>query len=127
MEKFKKEYIIAFIATSVTIFVCFFANYKYERRTVVNCKDSIVVKHDTIFAEKEEDETIIVKPLPAITKYKVTDWVCAWGRWSGVVREIKWSTRVPNTLVYTVQHYSEEEGFYENGYVDTELELGKCK
>ena len=68
----------------------------------------------------------ITRPIPAITKYKATDWVCAWGKWSGVVREITWSTRVPNVLVYTVQHYDEEEGWYENEYVETELEAGKC-
>jgi hypothetical protein len=125
MEKFKKEYIIAFIATTVTIFVCLLAGYK--TKTVVNCKDSIVVKYDTIFAEKKDNKSVVVKPLPAITKFKGTDWVCAWGKWTGVVREITWSKRIPNTLVYTVQHYDEEEGWYENDYVETELELGKCK
>jgi hypothetical protein len=64
--------------------------------------------------------------METITKFKATDWVCAWGKWTGVVREISWSERAANTLVYTVQHYDEEEGWYENDYVETELEAGKC-
>jgi hypothetical protein len=126
MENVKKEYIIAFVATAVITFVCLFANHKYERRTVVNCKDSIVVKHDTIFAEKEDDKSIKVKPIPVITKYKVSDLVCIWGKWSGVVTQVGWSETDDRVLIYYVTIYREDGDFDEGSYYDTELELGKC-
>lgn len=101
------------------------------------------VKIDTVFIEKpklggelsantvilgaeEEDEDPVI-PIPPLTKYKVTDWVCAWGKWSGVVRGISWSEKNPGILVYEVQHWNEEEKeWIESEYFDTELEPGKC-
>ena len=102
-----------------------------------------IVKTDTVRIEKpiqlggtltdnsviigdEADEDPVI-PIPPLTKYKVTDWVCAWGKWSGVVRDISWSEKNPGILVYEVQHWNEEEKeWIESEYYDTELEPGKC-
>lgn len=79
----------------------------------------------TIVAE-EKDEEDPVKPLPSLTKYKVSDWVCAWSKWTGVVKRIYWSKNDPTIPVYEVQHYDGENGWYENSYYESELEPGKC-
>lgn len=92
---------------------------------------------DTVFIEKliplggtlssKDEEPVIIKPLPSFTKYKVSDWVCAWNKWSGVVTNIHWSVNDSRILVYVVQHYNEEDKeWYENTYYDSELESGKC-
>lgn len=121
--------------------LCFTMGFTIGRLTKSASKP--IVKIDTVRIEKPiqlggtlTDNSVIigdeadedpVKPIPALTKYKVTDWVCAWGKWSGVVREVHWSERNPDVLVYEVQHYSETDGeWYENPYYETELEAGKC-
>lgn len=66
--------------------------------------DSIVYVHDTVYVEKKGDKKPI-KPIPSITKYKVTDWVCAWGKWTGVVTEINWSEKNPSILKHFTKLY----------------------
>jgi hypothetical protein len=120
--------------------LCLSMGYGLGYISTVRFKPKETIIHDTVCIDKpvqlggtlESNNKIIVeekpvKPLPALTKFKVTDWVCAWGKWSGVVREIHWSERNPNVLVYEVQHYNEiDNEWYENPYYDTELEAGKC-
>ena len=100
-----------------------------------------IVQHDTVKIETpvqlggtlssttviEEEDEDPVKPIPALTKYKVTDWVCAWDKWSGVVKGIHWSERNEGILVYEVQHWNEtDQEWVELEYYDTELVPGKC-
>jgi hypothetical protein len=123
------KHLALFITLFLLIFggVYMFTTTNSKTDNYKSVKDSIVYVHDTVWVDFDDKKVEKPsKPIPAITKFKATDWVCAWSKWSGVVREISWSTRVPNTLVYTVQHYNEEDGWYENEYVDTELEAGKC-
>ena len=66
------------------------------------------------------------RKIPSYTTYKISDIVCAWGKDSGVVINIRWSTHTPeghdNVLVYVVQMPDGRE----NEYYETELEKGKC-
>ena len=68
------------------------------------------------------------KPIPAYTKYKVSDIVCVWGKWSGIIIDIQWSQNDPNILIYEVGFplYEDEDEPGDIFYYDTELELGKC-
>jgi hypothetical protein len=96
-----------------------------------NCKDSVEIRHDTIYVDKKKDE-IVSKPIPAVTKYKVSDIVCAWGKWTGVVVKINWSKADSRLLVYQIQIYKEAVGendgeWVEEWYYDTELTPGKCQ
>ena len=130
--EYSKNHIMIAIAIALIPIVSGILIYQYVYKPKKNqelnaktfVKNGIVYVHDTVYVDLSDKK--VEKPIPSITKYKVTDWVCAWGKWSGVIREISWSERAENTLVYTVQHYDEEEGWYENQYVETELEAGKC-
>lgn len=73
-----------------------------------------------------KEDTKPKKPLPPVTPYKVSDIVCAWDRWTGVILEIDWSTKDPNILIYKVQTYSDTDGWIENWYFATEFTPGKC-
>lgn len=101
------------------------------------------VKIDTVFVDKPiqlggtlnakttiivEEDPVNTKPLPAITPFKVSDVVCVWGKWTGVVTNVHWSGRNPdaNVLVYEVMMHDEEKGWYEEGYYATEITAGKC-
>ena len=101
-----------------------------------------IVKIDTVFVDKPiqlggtlspatvivDKDSVSTKPLPAITSFKVSDVVCVWGKWTGVVVNVHWSERNPdaNVLVYEVKMYDEEEGWYEEGYYASEITIGKC-
>lgn len=70
----------------------------------------------------------VIKPIPQFTTYKVSDRVCAYGKWKGVVTAIEWG-EVPSThdgvLIYTVQHMT-DEGTTSDFYYETELTSGWC-
>lgn len=110
-----------------------------SKKESCNCKDSVIVKHDTIplggtlsssttiTSEEDEDEPNN-KPLPVITKYKVSDCVTAWGKFNGVVISIRWSNNDPNVLVYNVKHFDAVENDWTSSeFYDTELTAGKCQ
>jgi hypothetical protein len=91
-------------------------------------KKDVIVQIDTVFIEKKisAPALAVTKELPEYTKYKVGEKVCAWNRWSGVIRKIEWSKNDPTILVYLTLQYDEEEGWIENYYYDSELSLGEC-
>ena len=90
-------------------------------------KPKVKIVHDTIY----KCPPVASKPIPAITKYKVGDLACAWGKLSGVVNNIGWSKNDSNVLMYQLTYmtentdgthgWSNEEWFYES-----ELNPGKC-
>lgn len=93
-------------------------------------KSSFITKVDTVFVEKvitkAEEVKKLTKPLPVVNTYKVSDWVCAWDRWSGVIISIKWN-EAETLVLYNVQTYSDQDGWNsQNWYYETELSLGKC-
>jgi hypothetical protein len=121
--------------------VCLMIGFTVGRVSKADAPPEKIVQYDTVYRDQpvmlggtitkiEVDEEVVdTRPLPALTKFKVTDWVCAWGKWTGVIRNIHYSERNPksNVLVYEVQHYNETDNeWYESGYYETELELGKC-
>ena len=74
--------------------------------------------------------------IPVHTKFKVSDKVCAWGRWSGVVLNMRMSYNPPEghpeVLVYEVRYTTHDENckcikFELDEFYDTELEAGDCK
>lgn len=87
--------------------------------------DTVKINIPTIEIVKEEPK---IKPIPAYTKYKVSDIVCVWGKWTGIVAGIEWSDADPNILIYRVAFpvYTDEEKPEDVYFYDTELELGKC-
>jgi hypothetical protein len=91
---------------------------------------------DTVLVDKPCPELPVaktekfVKPIPSVTKYKIGDMVCVWGKWSGPVDDIVWSStdESQTVLKYNVQTYNFEtsEWVLENWYYESELEAGKC-
>ena len=132
IKKLKLQWVIiglVFGIISTTISILMHKSSRYSNNIERNCKDSIIVKHDTVYVAPEAEDKP-AKPIPSLTKYKVSDIVCAWGKWSGVVNDIDWSSNDPNVLKYKIQIYKEgtdeDEGWTEEWYFDTELTLGKC-
>lgn len=122
------KYLPLFITIFLLIFVGIFIFKKTTNtiKTNKSFKDSIVYVHDTIYVDKNKKIVEPLKPIPSITKFKISEWVCAWGKWSGVVNDIQWSTTGKDILIYEVQHYNEDDEWVELWYFDTELEAGKC-
>lgn len=90
------------------------------------CKPKIV--HDTIYKCPPVDE----RPIPAITKYKISDWVCAWDKITGVVQTIHWSENDPNLLMYEIVYSTgtDEDGAPQWGnetFYESTLTAGKCR
>lgn len=85
------------------------------------------VRVDTVFVQQQvEARQLIQVPVPDHTAFRVSDIVCAWTRWEGVVTRVEWSKGDPTVLVYKVQQWDDEEGWLENYYYETELAHGKC-
>lgn len=82
------------------------------------------VRVDTVFVQQKVE--VVQVPVPDHTAFRVSDIVCAWGRWEGVVTRVEWSKGDPTVLVYKVQQWDDEEGWLENYYYETELTHGKC-
>lgn len=120
-------------------FFCLIVGFSLGRISKGNFKPEKIAVHDTVYVDKpiqlggtlEATKTIVeekkpVKALPAITTFKVSDWVCAWDRWSGVIIDMKWN-KTETLILYNVQTYSDEDGWNsENWYYDTEISAGKC-
>lgn len=97
--------------------------------------DTVLVDKPIVLGGTLTSNTIIkpekvVKPLPSVTKFKIGDLACAWGKWSGVVDDIVWTStdESQSVLKYNLQHFNEstQEWELENWYYESELSIGKC-
>jgi hypothetical protein len=84
----------------------------------------VVTPLPTAVLEKQKS---VEKPLPAVTKFKVSDKVCAWGKVTGVVRKINWSINDNSVLVYEIFVYDDTYMNKETvEYYESELVAGEC-
>lgn len=88
-------------------------------------------KAATIVVDKIDKVLEEDAPIPRTTMYKVSDVVCAWEKYTGVVIGIRWSQNTPEgherVLVYEIKYDVTVDNEEPTGeFYETELERGKC-
>lgn len=131
-DKRKRLKIIAIMAITILLLgigASFLTGKKSDGKAATETPCKLKVIHDTIYKCPPTHKTS--KPIPALTKYKVGDWVCAWDDITGLVQGISWSEGDPNLLQYDVVYSlgkdvnGEPKWGYETFY-ETVLTAGKC-
>lgn len=105
--------------------VLFIKSNEMDMKLEVIVVDTLAIQALKVTPPCKEVAEAPEREIPSFTKFKVSDWVCAWGKWSGVVIDIRWGKK-HNVLVYKVQHLTVEDEWKTDEYYDTEITAGKC-
>lgn len=118
--------VIGLAVASLIIIPVLLITKEHNKEQQVIVVDTVAIQALKVCPPCNEKTEETKKPIPSYTKFKASDWVCAWGKWRGVVVLVEWSDDNPNLLIYKVQHLAVDETWTYDWYYDTELTLGEC-